>query len=182
MVAIWQMGLTGIVLVAMATDLKRRKIYNWLTFPAMLVGLILQGVFGGISGVQSGLIGLLVGSVIFLIGFVVGAMGAGDVKLMAAVGAWLGWPHAVAAVLYVSCFGGLIAIVAAVMHGSLWRMLANVYWFMVGLVLPGGKAQAAFAQSAAPPVPYGVSIALGTILALFYPEPIHLLAALGVGS
>jgi Flp pilus assembly protein protease CpaA len=95
---------------------------------------------------------------------------------MAAVGAWLGWPSAIAAVLYVTVIGGLVSLGAAAANGSLLQLFRNIYWFFVGLILPGGKAQAAVAHSAAPPIPYGVSIALGSLLALFFPEPQDLLA------
>lgn len=171
MVPFWQFGLVGIVGVALATDLQNRKIYNWLTFPAMLVGLVLNGVLGGLHGLEMSAIGLLVGSAFFLVGFLMRAMGAGDVKLMAAVGAWLGWPYTLAAVIYVTLFGGVIAVGAAAVNGSLLKMFKNVGWFMYGLVTPGAKAEGAFVESAAPPVAYGVSIFLGTILALLYPEP-----------
>jgi prepilin peptidase CpaA len=172
----WQFGLVGILAVALVTDLQSRKIYNWLTFPAILVGLLLGTLMGGLPGLQSAGLGLLVGSAVFLVGFMLGAMGAGDVKLMAAVGAWLGWPSAIAAVLYVTVLGGLVSLGAAAAHGSLLQLFRNIYWFFVGLILPGGKAQAAVAHSAAPPIPYGVSIALGSLLALFFPEPQDLLA------
>lgn len=171
----WQFGLVGILVVALVTDLQSRKIYNWLTFPAILVGLLLGAVTGGFTGLQSSGIGLLVGSAVFLIGFLLGAMGAGDVKLMAAVGAWLGWPTAIAAVLYVTVIGGLVSLGAAAANGTLRQLFRNIYWFFVGMILPGGKAQAAVAQSAAPPIPYGVSIAVGSMLALLFPEPQDLL-------
>jgi prepilin peptidase CpaA len=175
MVPFWQFGLVGILAVALVTDLQNRKIYNWLTFPAMLTGLVLNTAFGGLHGLQSSLIGLLVASLVFLAGFLMNAMGAGDVKLMAAVGAWLGWPYAFSSVVYVTLFGGIIAIAAAAANGSLKAMLKNVGWFVYGLVTPGAKAEAAFTQSAAPPVAYGVSIALGALLALFFPEPVTLI-------
>lgn len=175
MVPFWQFGLVGIVGVALVTDLQNRKIYNWLTFPAMLAGLILNFAIGGLPGLQSSLIGLLVGSAVFLVGFLVGAMGAGDVKLMAAVGAWMGWPFVIAAVIYVTLFGGIIAIIAAAASGALTQMLKNVGGFMMALITPGAKPAGAFTTSAAPPVAYGVSIALGTMLALFFPEPTQLI-------
>jgi len=172
MVPDWQFGLVGILAVALVTDLQTRKIYNWLTFPAMLVGLVLAGVFGGLIGLQSALVGFFAGSIVFAIGFFMGGqMGAGDVKLMAAIGIWLGWPHIVASVLYVTAVGGIIALGSAAVHGSLPKLFKNVYWSLVGMVLPGGKANISPAESAAPPLPYGVSIVIGTLLALFYPEP-----------
>ena len=177
----WQFGLVGILVVAMTTDLQSRKIYNWLTFPAMIAGLLLSVALGGMAGLQSSVIGFFAGSLIFLIGFMVNAMGAGDVKLMAAVGAWLGWPGTVAAVLYVTVVGGVVSIAAAALNGNLKLLFSNIYWFFIGLIMPGGKAEAALAESAAPPIPYGVSIAIGTFLALLFPEPKDLLALLGLG-
>ncbi|MDB5098168.1 MAG: peptidase prepilin type [Cyanobacteria bacterium RYN_339] len=176
MVHAWQFGLVGILAVAMVTDLQTRKIYNWLTFPAMAVGLALSVAFGGLGGLQASLIGFFAGSLVFALGFFMGgAMGAGDVKLMAAIGLWLGWPNVVASVLYVTLCGGLVAILSATYHGTLLKLLKNLYWAMMGLAMPGGKAAVAAHESAAPPMPYGISIGLGTLLALFYPEPIALL-------
>jgi prepilin peptidase CpaA len=175
MVHAWQFGLVGILVVAMVTDIQTRKIYNWLTFPAMAMGLGLSLAFGGGLGLLSSFEGLFVGSLVFLIGFFVGAMGAGDVKLMAAVGTWMGFPFVIASVLYVTAIGGLVALGSAAYHGTLTRLLKNIYWSLVGLVVPGGNATVAVHESAAPPMPYGISIALGAALALFFPEPLALL-------
>jgi prepilin peptidase CpaA len=161
------------------TDLQTRKIYNWLTFPAMAVGLALSVAFGGLAGLQASLIGFFAGSLVFALGFFMGgAMGAGDVKLMAAIGLWLGWPNVVASVLYVTLCGGLVALVSALYHGTLTKLLKNIYWALMGLSMPGGKAAVAAHESAAPPMPYGVSIFLGTLLALFFPDPQLLFKAL----
>ncbi|HEY9723748.1 MAG TPA: A24 family peptidase [Oscillatoriaceae cyanobacterium] len=181
MTPFWQFGLLGIVIIAMVTDLQTRKIYNWLTFPAMLVGLVLNIALGGVSGLESSLIGLAAGSLLFVVGFLMGAMGAGDVKLMAAVGLWLGWPHTLAAVVYVTVAGALVAIVSATANGSLPKLLNNVKWFFLGLIIPGAKATVALGDSAAPPVPYGVSIAIGTALALLFPQMDGLLSLLHGG-
>lgn len=182
MAPVWQFGLVGVLLVAMATDLWEHKIFNWLTFPAMLVGLLLAAWMGGWAGLGSAFVGLFAGSAVFLLGFLLGAMGGGDVKLMAAVGVWLGWPAALAAVIYVTFAGGLVAILVALAHGQLGAMLKNVYWALAGLVVPGGRPQVSVAESATPPFPYGVAIAIGSGLALVFPEPKALLQALGVGG
>jgi prepilin peptidase CpaA len=181
MVHYWQFGLVGILAVAVVTDLQTRKIYNWLTFPAMVAGLVLSTAFGGIWGLESSLIGFFAGSLVFAIGFFMGgAMGAGDVKLMAVIGLWLGWPAVIASVLYVTIVGGLVAFISAAYHGTLTKLLKNLYWAVMGLVMPGGSAEVTEQASAAPPMPYAVSIGLGTLLALFFPEPTALLQALGV--
>lgn len=170
MIAYWHFGLLGILAVALATDLAERKIFNWLTFPAIALGLGLNVWAYGLPGLQGSLLGLAVGAAVFVLGFLVGGMGAGDVKLMAAVGAWLGWPASMAAVLYVTMLGGVIALVAAAANGQLLRLFKNVYWFLVGLFVKGASADMSQLESAAKPVPYGVSIALGSALALFFPE------------
>ncbi len=182
MVAPWQFGLVGILVVATVTDLQTRKIYNWLTFPAMAVGLALMVAINGLPGLQSSLIGFFVAATVFVIGFLLPVaatqMGAGDVKLMAAIGLWLGWPAIVAALLYTTLLGGVVALVVALRYGVLVQMFKNIYWFFLSVVVPGGKAH--LATVSAPGVPYGVSIALGTLLALFFPEPNTLLQLLRV--
>ena len=181
MVPAWQFGLVGILLVATVTDLQSRKIYNWLTFPAMLAGLVLNTVLGGLPGLEGSLLGFLAGTLVFVVGFFIGGMGAGDVKLMAAIGLWLGWPNTVAAVIYVTIVGAIVSLCAAAANGSLSKLFKNVYWFMVGLTVPGGKASAAIQESAAAPIPYGVSIAIGTFLALLFPQFKDLLHAIRMG-
>lgn len=181
MVPFWQFGLTGVLAVAVATDLHNRKIYNWLTFPAMAVGLLLSTAMGGLGGLESSLIGFFAGIVVFAIGFFLNAgyMGAGDVKLMGAIGLWLGWPSIIATVLYVTAVGGIMALLAAIYHGSLTRLFKNIYWALVGLAV-GGNATIDAKDSAAPALPYGVSIVLGTLLAMLYPDPAALFHAVGV--
>src|SRR5436309_13402218 len=84
---------------AAATDLRSRRIPNWLTFPARVLGLAAHGVAGGSSGLTQGVLGALVAGGLLLPGWLLGWMGAGDVKLMAAVGAWLSFPVSLFATL-----------------------------------------------------------------------------------
>jgi prepilin peptidase CpaA len=82
-------GLT-IASLACVTDLRTRRIPNVLTFGAALAGLLYQFVSGGIDGLGHAALGWLVGAVIFILPFALGGLGGGDVKLLAALGAWLG--------------------------------------------------------------------------------------------
>ena len=89
------------VLIAAGNDLWKFRLHNALTIPLLFSGLLYHAVVGGASGLASGVLGVLVGGLPFMIVYAKGGMGAGDIKLLAAVGAWLG-PWAVLHVLIVS--------------------------------------------------------------------------------
>ncbi len=75
---------------AVALDLRTRKIPNYLTVPAFILGLIFQCAFDGWDGLKSGLAGFGLGFGTLLVLWLIGGGGAGDVKLMGALGTWLG--------------------------------------------------------------------------------------------
>lgn len=154
--------------IASVTDFWRQKIYNWLTLPTLLLGLIFNSVQGGLSGLGNALIGCLVAGVVYLILGLVGAMKGGDLKLAAAMGACLGWPLTLGALFYGFMAGGLLALVWAVFHGTLRQSLHKVGFTFLARLTPGLKAQSELEQSASPPMPYGAAIALGGILAQWY--------------
>jgi prepilin peptidase CpaA len=107
-------------------DLMTYKIPNKLTYTAMVIGLIAQVCLYGWSGLWMGPAGLLLGGAIFLVLYLLRTMGAGDVKLMAAVGAFAGWSAAVEIALYSAIAGGVIAIGVAVFKGRVRQTLENV--------------------------------------------------------
>lgn len=82
--------LVALVAVTSYTDLRTHKIRNVHTFSAMLVGLVLAGVLGGLAGLGDAALGLLVGGVVMMPLYALGIMKAGDVKLAMAIGALLG--------------------------------------------------------------------------------------------
>lgn len=76
---------------AAVTDVWRFKVYNILTFPLLVSGLLYHLFTGGMSGLGNSTAGLLFGFGTLLMPYVMGAVGAGDVKFFAAIGAWLGY-------------------------------------------------------------------------------------------
>jgi prepilin peptidase CpaA len=120
-------------LVAAVTDLTRFKVYNLLTLPLLVGGLIYHGTTGGPGELAMSAAGMLLGAGILLVFYVMGGMGAGDVKLMAALGAWLG----VQAVFYLflasALAAGVYALVLMVACGSAREVLVNlqIMWHRV---------------------------------------------------
>ena len=113
----------ALVTLASRADVRTRKIPNRLTFPAIVLGWITHLACGGVDGLGSSLAGCALAGVMLLPGWLLRWMGAGDVKLMAAVGAWVGYPLAIVAALASFVAGGLIALIVALRHGRLLQSL-----------------------------------------------------------
>src|SRR4051812_46201422 len=79
-----------VMIVAMVTDLRSRRIPNWLVFPFLSAGVVVSTVSGGWSGLGQSLLGILMAAVLMGLLYVLGGMGMGDVKLCAGLGAWVG--------------------------------------------------------------------------------------------
>src|ERR1019366_545276 len=113
---------------AAVVDVQQRRIPNWLTYPTMIAGLVLQGAFHGFKGLLSSLEGGLLFGGIFFLFYLVHAMGAGDVKLAAALGFLIG-PTASFRVMFATAIaGGALAIVIMVFTGTVFKTLRNTMW------------------------------------------------------
>lgn len=95
---------------AVFDDLRRNAVSNWINAIALLAGLLYHGVRSGWAGLALALAGALLGLVVFLVFYWLGAMGGGDVKLMAAFGALLGPSGILLAALLAAPIGALIAV------------------------------------------------------------------------
>jgi prepilin peptidase CpaA len=151
------------VLVATVTDLRTRRIPNVLTalMAAAGIGLAATGASG--VSVAAAALGIVVGFGLMLPGHALGATGAGDVKLMAAVGAIVGPIVVVKAFLFTGIAGGLLAIVVAIRRRRLAATLTATGQ-MIGAPseVPGVIRSAASASRFA----YGPAIAIGSVLAV----------------
>ncbi len=105
--------------IATVGDVRRRRIYNALTLPLLLSGLIYHVVTGGMGGLGASLAGMAFGFFFIFIPYLIGIMGGGDVKLLAAIGAWLG----LGGVMLVTAIGcavaGLYSLVVLLRQGRL---------------------------------------------------------------
>lgn len=159
-------------LIATVTDFWKRKIYNWLTLPAILAGLGLSLWQQGLAGLGQSCLGLLLGGGVFMVLGLMGMMAGGDIKLAAAMGALIGWKLTLSALYYAAILGGIFALLWAAAHGTLWPTLKRVGRALYAAVAPGMKPEAELAHSETEPMPYGVAIAWGAIATLFWLPPV----------
>src|SRR5277367_5274700 len=100
--------------VATITDLRGRRIPNWLVLPFLVAGLVVPACIDGWHGFGHSLEGFGLGALVFGIISWIGSMGMGDVKLVAAIGAWVGPHQLVLAMVLTAMTGGLIALAWAI--------------------------------------------------------------------
>lgn len=130
--------LAVVLLTAVATDLARGKIYNWLTYPAVLAGLVIWSVdgaiHGGFGGAMHGLLwavlGLMVAFVPMMVAFALGGIGGGDAKFAAAIGALLLPPTAVFAMFYGFVVAALLAVLVMVRRRVARQTMSRVWRFL----------------------------------------------------
>jgi prepilin peptidase CpaA len=156
-------------LAACVTDLRSRRIPNVLTFGSAAVALLFHLGAGGTSGLLQSALGWIVGAAIFFIPFALGGMGAGDIKLLAALGAWLGPIPALWLAAYTGLAGALMAIVVAMAYGYLGQAIKNVgllltHWRVMGI---GPVEEITLAGSKGPKLAYAVPILSGTVLTIW---------------
>jgi prepilin peptidase CpaA len=162
------------VLAMAATDLWKFKVYNVLTLPLLASGLIYQGIVGGAPGLINGLLGALFGFAALIVFYVMGGVGSGDVKLLAAVGAWLGLPLTFYVFIASSLAAGVYAVVLLLTYrrlGDAWINLQVVWYRMkaIGRYLGSEdnvQAEMSRADRRQRLIPFAAMVAIGLIVAL----------------
>ncbi|WP_010627853.1 prepilin peptidase [Halomonas sp. KM-1] len=162
-----EIGAIPLVIVAALKDGQCRRIPNTLILAGAAVGFLLQGWAAGASGVLAATYGLLVGLAILLPGYLMGFTGAGDAKLMAAIGTFLGPVGVFQAALISILFGGIIAMVfalSALIHRQSVSPWGRYALMMRTLVVTGRPLYIPPAEGEVmgKKFPFAVSIALGT--------------------
>ncbi len=160
--------LTGAVACAVLggiMDVRCGRIPNWLTRGALLGGLAAQTALWGWRGLGSGVAGALAAGGVFFLVYLAHGMGAGDVKLMAAVGAWIGVGNAVVMILATAIGGGVLALAYVAFHGGGARIFRNIAELVRFHAICGitGHPEINLRNSQSIRLPYGVAIAAGTL-------------------
>jgi prepilin peptidase CpaA len=160
--------LIGAVLVASLggiSDLRSARIPNWLTYGGLLSALAARIALLGWPGLKAGLAGLLVAGIVFFILFVIGAMGGGDVKLMACVGAWVGSSQVLSVLIAAALAGGILALFYVIFIQGIRQTLGNLRDLAQFHAAAGLRPHPALnvGTTRARRVPFGVAIAMGTL-------------------
>ena len=167
---VFRLVLGAIVLVAAVYDWRYRRIPNWLNLSGLILGLGLNLLYFQIHGAAQASEGLLLAMAVYFPLYLLRGMGAGDVKLMAAIGSIVGPGHWFEIFLATALAGGSIGLLAALRKGRLRRTFWNV-WYLLrelrGLRLPyKSNPELDIRNKQALRLPHGVLIAVGCLVVL----------------
>ena len=160
-----------VLLAAAVFDVRYRRIPNWLTVGGVLMGIAMNTVIGPpLAGVGFALAGLGVAFGIYVLLYALRAMGAGDVKLMAAVGALVGWERWFGIFFITALIGGVMAFILLVARGRLKTTLFNVGFIITEMahLRPAylAKEELDVKHKKALGLPHGAVIAVSTVFYL----------------
>ncbi|MFH2006717.1 MAG: A24 family peptidase [bacterium] len=147
-------------LIACYYDLRWRLLPDWLTIGGMAVGLILAGAVGGWDGALAAGLGMICGLALFWLLWTLGMIGSGDVLLMGACGALLGWPLVIWGVLHSALVGAVIGLGFSLARGHFFRVFKNL-WTVIATTFNPRRKRVSLAELPTDELPYGVAIAVG---------------------
>jgi len=158
-----------VLAVATFTDLRSRRIPNWLVLPFLVAGVAVSVWAHGWQGIGQSMAGFALGGAIYGVLFCLGGMGMGDVKLCAAIGAWIGpWQLTIALVI-TGLVGGVMALAWAAYRGFLGKLLTGSGEILFGIGQRGLRPhpELVLSNPAARKMPYAPAIAIGTLVSFF---------------
>jgi prepilin peptidase CpaA len=159
----------AVLAVATFTDLRSRRIPNWLTIPFLVLGFVVPVWFEGKQGLLMSVEGFGLGTLIYGLLFWMGGMGMGDVKLVAAIGAWIGPHQLFLATLITAMAGGIIVLIWATFGGFLGELGQSTGNLVLGFGKRGVRPNPEFvlANPKKRKIPYAPAIAIGTLISFF---------------
>ena len=158
-----------VLTVAIVTDLHSRRIPNWLVLPFLPLGVIVSCYLHGWQGLLHSLEGVALGAAIYGFLAVMGGMGMGDVKLVAAIGAWIGPSQLFFALFATALVGGVMALGWAAVGGFMGDLAQNTGDLLIGFRKRGLRPhpELNLGNTLARKMPFAPAIAVGTLLSFF---------------
>ena len=146
-------------------DWRTRRIPNWLTVPALFAGIAFNSAVWGWAGMKAALVGAGLGLGLLLPFVLLRGLGAGDWKLMGAMGAWLGTNNIILALLATVFVAGLMAVVQVLRSGNVKQTLANMWVVLLTLVTFGVRSSKINLDNPGLlTLPFGVAAAVATTI------------------
>jgi prepilin peptidase CpaA len=164
----WWPTLTVLAIVTF-TDLRSRRIPNWVVLPFLVAGVVVSGWMHGWSGMGQSVAGMALGGILFGVLCWMGGMGMGDVKLAAAIGAWIGPSQLLTALVLTGIVGGIMALCWAAWSGFLGELFAGAGDLVFGLKKRGLRPhpELILNNPLTRKMPYVPAIAIGTLASFF---------------
>jgi prepilin peptidase CpaA len=158
-----------VLAVATFTDLRSRRIPNWLVLPFMVAGIAVSGYLHGWHGIGQSFEGLGLGALLLGIFCWMGGMGMGDLKLCAAIGAWIGPSQLLVALVFTGIVGGVMALCWAVAGGFVGDLFKNTGELVFGMKDRGLRPhpELVLDNPLSRKMPYAPAIAIGTLVSFF---------------
>jgi len=153
-------------------DARSHRLPNDLTLPLWIAGVIFSGAVGGLTGLGEALAASVLLAIPYVLLFAFAGGGAGDAKLMAAIGAWLGLAHGAYALVGVVVMGALAGVAVSLVRGEIARVARNLSTASTGLIAVAcGQIRVGDSHAVMPPtsemrrMPYGIAVLLGVLTA-----------------
>jgi prepilin peptidase CpaA len=156
----------AVLAVATFTDLRSSSIPNWLVLPFLLAGIAVSGWLHGWHGIGQSFAGLGLGVLIYGFFFCLGGMGAGDVKLCAAIGAWIGPGQLFIALVLTGIVGGIMVLCWAIFGGFFKELFTGTSDLVFGWKerRSDGTSELVLSNPLKRKMPYAPAIAIGTLI------------------
>jgi prepilin peptidase CpaA len=157
------------VTLAAFFDVRERRVPNWLTLPGTAIALLIN-IFAGLAQLSQSVLGFAVATGAMCVPFACGWLGAGDVKLLALMGAIVGLQSLPRVMFYSSVIGGLLAVWALIARGIQATILMRCWTdvklavLSLGSIMPEPVTERTIVNAS---IPFGVAIGLGTLVALY---------------
>lgn len=164
--AFW--GCTPFLAAAFITDIRSMRIPNWITVTALLTGLLVQAVVQGWQGLLFAICGAVAGFVLLLIMYSIGAVGAGDVKLFAGIGAWTGVLFTAQVIMYSVFFGALIGWVIVLRRREMGMRLRKTINSLTGFLVLGNLSVLKGHEAELLRFPFMLAVIPGSVCAYLY--------------